>query len=339
MSAPEKHIPVLYGELIESLHFFDKWQNVIIDATLWLWGHASGVIEKLGTWDIFIGLDCDEDNLKSSTARLLTVLSTQKEQPTVYCIHSNFSELDEVLSNIWNYEPINKWNKLNKLNKITSLYADLGVSSVHFDTAERWFSFRFDGPLDMRLDTSNKSPFQGGGNNKNEIRGYCTAAEMVNTLPYDKMAETFRIYGDESRAGFIAKKIIEAREIAPIETTKQLAEIVTKAWKDSLPRIFQALRIAVNDEYGALRKLLETAHDKLASEGTISIISFHSGEDRIVKHFFREKSEAIIDPITGQDMTPWTLEVLTRKPITPTESEIERNPRARSALLRVAKKK
>lgn len=118
------------------------------------------------------------------------------------------------------------------------------------------------------------------------------------------MAETFRIYGDESRAGFIAKKIIEAREIAPIETTKQLAEIVTKAWKDSLPRIFQALRIAVNDEYGSLRKMLETAHDKLATGGTLSIISFHSGEDRIVKHFFREKSEAIIDPITGQDATP-----------------------------------
>lgn len=323
MSVAEKHIPVLYGELIESLHFFDTWHNIIVDATLWLWGHASGVIEKLGTWDIFIGLDCDEDNLKSATVRLLSVLSTQKDQPTVYCIHSNFSELDEVLENIGNYTPINERNKLNKLNKITSIYADLWVSSVHFDTAERWFSFRFDGPLDMRLDTSI----------------WITAAELVNTLPYDKMAETFRIYGDESRAGFIAKKIIEAREVKPFETTKELAEVVTKAWKDSLPRIFQALRIAVNDEYGSLRKLLETAHDKLASGGSISIISFHSGEDRIVKHFFREKWEAIIDPITGQDATPWTLEVITKKPITPGEIEVEKNPRARSALLRVAKKK
>ena len=152
------------------------------------------------------------------------------------------------------------------------------------------------------------------------------------------MAETFRIYGDESRAGFITKKIIEARELKPFETTKELAEVVTKAWKDSLPRIFQALRIAVNDEYGSLRKLLETAHDKLASEGSISVISFHSGEDRILKHFFREKSEAIIDPITGQDATPGTLEILTKKPITPTDKEIEKNPRARSALLRVARK-
>lgn len=322
MSVPEKHIPVLYGELIESLHFFDKWQNIIIDATLWLWGHANGVIEKLGKWDIFIGLDCDEDNLKSSTARLLTVLSTQKDQPAVYCIHSNFSELEEVLSNIWNYQPINWVNWVSQINWVSIVYADLWVSSVHFDTAERWFSFRFDGPLDMRLDTS----------------VWITAAELVNSLPYDKMAETFRIYGDESRAGFIAKKIIEARELKPFETTKELSEVVTKAWKDSLPRIFQALRIAVNDEYGSLRKMLETAHDKLATGGSISIISFHSGEDRIVKHFFREKSEALIDPITGQDATPWTLETLTRKPITPTEAEIEKNPRSRSALLRVARK-
>jgi len=118
------------------------------------------------------------------------------------------------------------------------------------------------------------------------------------------MAEIFRIYGDESRAGFIAKKIIEARTVKPIETTKQLAEIVMKAWKDSLPKIFQALRIAVNDEYGSLQKMLETAHDRLVRGGTLAIISFHSGEDRIVKHFFREKSEANIDSITGQDVTP-----------------------------------
>ena len=152
------------------------------------------------------------------------------------------------------------------------------------------------------------------------------------------MAEIFRVYGDESRAGFIAKKIIEARGILPIKSTTQLAEIVVKAWKDSLPRIFQALRIAVNDEYGSLKKMLASAHDRLAAGGTLSIISFHSGEDRIVKHFFREKSEAKIDPITGQDIKPGTLEIVNKKPITPTEEEIEKNPRARSALLRTAEK-
>lgn len=306
---PEKHIPVLYGELIESLHFFEKWQNVIVDGTLGLWGHASGVIAKLGTWDIFIGLDCDETNLASARERIQKNIS-KENSPTLHFIHSNFSELDTVLNGLW-------------LTHITALYADLGVSSVHFDTAERGFSFRFDGPLDMRLDTSK----------------WVTARELINTLPYDKMAEIFRIYWDESRAGFIAKKIIEARTIKPIETTQELADIVTKAWKDSVTRIFQALRIAVNDEYSSLKKMLHVAHDRLASGGSISIISFHSGEDRIVKHFFREKSEAIIDPITGHDVTPGTLETITKKPITPSENEIAQNPRSRSALLRVATKR
>lgn len=153
------------------------------------------------------------------------------------------------------------------------------------------------------------------------------------------MAEIFRVYGDESRAGFIAKKIIEARTIKPIETTQELADIVTKAWKDSVTRIFQALRIAVNDEYSSLKKMLHVAHDRLASGGSISIIAFHSGEDRIVKHFFREKSEAVIDPITGHDVTPGTLETITKKPITTSEDEIAQNPRSRSALLRVATKR
>ncbi len=306
---PEKHIPVLYGELIESLHFFEKWQNIIVDGTLGLWGHASGVIEKLWKWDIFIGLDCDENNLASARERIEKNIS-KKEGPTLHFIHRNFSELGEVLKDL-------------NLSHITALYADLGVSSVHFDTAERGFSFRFDGPLDMRLDTS---------------KGI-TAAELINTLPYDKMAEMFRVYGDESRAGFIAKKIIEAREIKPITTTKELADIVTKAWKDSTTRIFQALRIAVNDEYSSLKKMLHVAHDRLASGGSISIIAFHSGEDRIVKHFFREKSEAIINPITGQDVTPGTLETITKKPITPSDEEISNNPRSRSALLRVATKR
>lgn len=143
-----------------------------------------------------------------------------------------------------------------------------------------------------------------------------------------------RVYGDDPRAGFIAKKIIEAREKTPITTTKVFADIITKAWKDSLPRAFQALRIAVNDEYGALEKLLASAHNRLASGGSLSIISFHSGEDRIVKHFFRKKSEAIIDPITGQDRTPGTLRIVNKKPITPSPREIQSNPRSRSALLR-----
>lgn len=307
----EKHIPVLYGELIESLHFFETGHNIIVDATLGLGGHASGVIQKLGPWDIFVGLDCDESNLVSAKERIQKTLSEipENKRPILYFVHTNFSALDNTLDTL-------------KIPHITALYADLGVSSVHFDTPERGFSFRFEGPLDMRLD----------------VTQWVTAAHLINTLPYEKMAEIFRIYGDESRAGFIAKKIVEARMIRPFETTQQLADVVVKAWRDSLPRIFQALRIAVNDEYGSLKKLLYSAHDRLVSGGSISIISFHSGEDRIVKHFFREKSEAIRDPLTGQDITPGTLEIQNKKPIIPTEQEVSLNPRSRSALLRVAYK-
>lgn len=306
----EKHTPVLYGELTQSLRFFETGKNIIVDCTLGLGWHASWIIEKLEKWDIFIGLDCDQDNLTSAKAHIEEGLKEKKNTPTTHFIHSNFGELDEVLDTL-------------KLSHITAIYADLWVSSVHFDTPERGFSFRFDGPLDMRLDSSHGK----------------TAAELINTLPYEKMAEIFRIYGDEVRAGFIAKKIIEARTIKPIETTKELADIVTKAWRDAVPRIFQALRIAVNEEYSNLEKMLSVAHDKLASGGSISIIAFHSGEDRIVKHFFREKSTPERDPITGQDTISGTIEVITKKPITPTDKEIQENPRSRSALLRIAHKK
>ncbi len=306
----EKHTPVLYGELIQSLRFFEPGKNIIVDCTLGLGGHALWVIQKLGKWDIFIGLDCDRDNLASAKAYIEENIVWKKDTPVLHFIHSNFGDLSEALRFL-------SWAH------ITAIYADLGVSSVHFDTPERWFSFRFDGPLDMRLDTSSGE----------------TAGDLVNTLSYEKMAEIFRIYGDEPRAGFIAKKIIEARNLWPITTTKQLAEIVRKAWKDSVTTIFQALRIAVNKEYDNLEKMLKTAHDKLATGGTISIIAFHSGEDRIVKHFFRQKSTPERDPVTGQDTVPGTLEIITKKPITPSEEEIESNPRARSALLRIAIKK
>lgn len=324
MSEPQKHIPVLYEELIESLRFFEFGKNSIIDCTLGLAGHASGVVRKLGKWDIFIWLDCDEINLQNAIQTLRKVLAEKSEdkQPTVYCILSNFRDIQTVVQNLSNYQSINKLNKLNKLNELTCVYADLGVSSVHFDTAERGFSFRFDGPLDMRLDLENP----------------VTAKSLINSLEYDKMAEMFRVYGDEPKAGYLTKKILEARKIQSIETTKELSDIITKISRDSLPRVFQALRITVNDEFGALQKMLADGHNLLIPWGTLSIISFHSGEDRIVKHFFREKSTPEKDPITGQDMTPGTLEIITKKPITPSSEEIQRNPRARSALLRVAKK-
>lgn len=240
----------------------------------------------------------------------------------MYCIHANFRNLQDVLVNIKEYQPINLVSSVNLINSVTCVYADLGVSSVHFDTPERGFSFRFDGPLDMRLDANQE----------------LDARQLINSLPYEKMAEMFRVYGDEPKAGFITKKILEHRKIHQIATTQELRKIIESISRDALPRVFQALRIAVNDEYGALESMLQQAHNLLATDGMLAIISFHSGEDRIVKHFFKEKSTPERDPITGQDASQPTFENLTKKPITPTEAEIQKNPRARSALLRLGRK-
>lgn len=211
-----------------------------------------------------------------------------ENQPTIYCIHSNFCHIEKVLSVLHTFLPINRKPTKKKVTSPTAIYADLGVSSVHLDTAERGFSFRFNGPLDMRLDTTSA----------------ITAAHLVNTLPFAKLAETIRIYGDEPRAGFISKKIIEARELHPIQTTNELAAIVKKAWKDAVPKVFQALRITVNDELEVLKKLLISANTLLTKNGRVAIISFHSGEDRIVKQFFRDASQGSINPITGHEDLP-----------------------------------
>lgn len=324
MISSQKHISVLYEELIWSLRFFDKGRNVILDATLWLWWHAAWVIEKLWRWDIFIGLDCDETNLQSATQKLYQLLQEKSisEQPLIYTIQGNFRDVRSIIKNIHTYRPINEIEGVKSLPLFSLIYADLGVSSVHFDTAERGFSFRFEGPLDMRLD----------------IQSPITAKTLIASLEYEKMAEMLRVYGDEPKAGYITKKILEARKKWSIETTQDLAHIITPISRDALPRVFQALRIAVNDEFWALKALLEASHDLLVKWWRLSIISFHSWEDRIVKHFLKEKSTPEKDTITGQDIHNETLRIITKKPITPSEEEVQKNSRARSALLRVAEK-
>lgn len=325
MSENYWHIPVLYEELIESLRFLQTGKNVIVDCTLGLAGHAKWVIKKLGKWDIFIGLDCDTDNLARAAETLLQVLKQvdEENQPTVYCVFANFRTISSIVTHIKNYTPINNKKIPYTIDNVTCVYADLWVSSVHFDQADKGFSFRFDGPLDMRLDSENTK----------------TAKSLVNSLEYDSMAEMFRVYGDEPKAWYITKKILEARKIHTISTTKELADIISSISRDALPRVFQALRIAVNDEFWALKEMLEWAHSLLLPGGSLSVISFHSGEDRIVKQFFREKTTPEKDPITWQDTSFSTLEIITKKPITVWNTERERNPRSRSALMRVALKR
>jgi 16S rRNA (cytosine1402-N4)-methyltransferase len=177
--------------------FLNQKKNIIVDCTLWFAGHAIGILQKLTKWDIFIGIDCDQDNLQCATNRILEHLQNipKKQQPTVYCIDANFRNLKDVLWNIGKYQPINALSPFNKWNidGLTAVYADLGVSSAHFDTSERGFSFRLDGPLDMRLNTEQE----------------VDAKKLINSLPYEKLAEIFRVYWDEPKAGYITKKILE----------------------------------------------------------------------------------------------------------------------------------
>jgi 16S rRNA (cytosine1402-N4)-methyltransferase len=214
---------------------------------------------------------------------------------------------------------------------VAGVLADLGVSSLQLDTPERGFSFRFEGPLDMRMGA-----------------GEVTAADIVNHYSEAQLETILREYGEEPQARRIARAIVEEREKAPIETTETLAELVRRVKGrqrgerrriDPATRAFQALRLEVNQELAGLEKLLARVIGLLERDGRLVVISYHSLEDRIVKHTLRGLSRGEKDPVTGRTLSESrAIELLTRKPVRPTESEVAANPRARSARLRAARR-
>lgn len=257
--------------------------GVYVDATLGGAGHTKGILERGGLVVAF-----DQDPQAIARAQALGL-------PNLTLIQANFRELVAELAK-------------RNISQIDGLLADLGVSSFHFDDASRGFSYQHEGPLDMRMGP-----------------GQLTADEVVNSYPEETLAEILFRYGEEPRARRIARFIVEHR---PIHSTTQLAEVIRRATGfrqagHPARKSFQALRIYVNDELGALEQLLRGAETVLKSGGRLVIISFHSLEDRLVKHFLRESS---------------VLRPLTKKPILPTESEQRENPRARSAKMRVAER-
>lgn len=257
-----------------------------MDGTLGLAGHAAAILEKSGNGTL-IGLDADERNLKIARENLARFGDRAELR------HANFRELAEVA------EP----------ESLDGILLDLGISSPHLDDAARGFSFAADGPLDMRLDATAGE----------------TAAEILARSSEPELADIFYRYGEIHSSRKLARAIIERRKKQPFESTKEFAAFAAETISRSrLPQIFQALRIAVNDELGALESALPAAVRCLRPGGRLAIISFHSLEDRMVKHFFRESARA------GE------LTLLTKKPLTPTPAEISANPRARSALLRAA---
>jgi len=305
------HIPVLLREAIDQLA--PKVHGVYVDGTLGGGGHAAEILERSAPDGVLIGLDQDADAVERCRKRLAPyggrVLLQQK----------NFRDLPVVLEEL-GYDAVD------------GILLDLGVSWFHLKTPERGFSFMMDGPLDMRMDRS----------------GTQTAADLVNTLSRDELARILREYGEEHRAGAIARAIERARARGPITSTARLAEIVSSAFPPYPPRrthpatkTFQALRIAVNDEINALQDALDRAIPLLRPGGRIAVITFHSLEDRIVKQAFVHAARPCICPpklpicSCGKQAT---LKVLTPRPIVPGADEVDASPASRSAKLRAAEK-
>lgn len=307
---PNTHTSVLLKELVWAIDISDTQKNIIVDATLWLAWHAGEILRQMHPGDMFIGFDADKRNLDLAEIKLKNI---QKENSLneieIVLIHNNFAFLQEELTARW-------------IEKVTGLYYDLGVSSLHFDEAERGFSLRLDGPLDMRLDT----------------RLSKTAADILN---FSEEKELFRIlkeYGEEPHARKIAAKLVENRKKKKFQTTSELCDFldteINKHIKTKM-RVFQALRIEVNSELEVLKQSIEQALKLLSSGGNIFVISFHSLEDRIVKQIFaRELRDCICNDIICSCNHKKTIKKMHKKVISPTEQEQRRNSRSRSAKAR-----
>ena len=299
------HRPVMRTEAVRFLA--PDRGGIYVDGTVGLGGHAAAILTA-GPEARLIGIDRDPQALRYAAARLAQF------GDRVRLVHGNYRDLTEILSGLG-------------IEAIDGFLLDLGLSSLQLDAPERGFSFRADGPLDMRMDPTQKT----------------SAADLVNAASVEELARILRDYGEERFAGRIARAIVAAR---PIETTGALAEVVRRAIPrrfherriDPATRTFQALRIAVNDELRNLQDGLAAGFAALRPGGVIVVISFHSLEDRIVKRFFRKLATPRYESLAPGPPLPPQAEVLTKKPLRPSEEEIGENPRARSAKLRACRK-
>ena len=305
-----RHVPVLLNEVIDLLQL--KPNMNVIDCTLGDGGHAERILENTAPNGKLLGIDAEPEAMLRAKKFLYPF-----EQRVIF-IRDNFIHLAEIV-------------KREKFGPVHGIVMDLGWSSSQFEERGRGFSFQKDEPLDMRY----------GANFQFSIFNFQnpTAADLVNNLSVEELAKIFREYGEEPLASRIAEAIVKYRKRVKIETSKQLAEIVLAVYRKKLgstqdvpwiggthpaTKVFQALRIAVNDELDVLEKTLPQAVNILATGGRLAVISFHSLEDRIVKHFFKSQKGNVM--------------IITKKPIVASETEIAANPRARSAKLRVVEK-
>jgi 16S rRNA (cytosine1402-N4)-methyltransferase len=312
MSSMFQHTTVLLKETVDGLNI--KPDGIYVDCTLGGAGHSEYLLSQLSDNGRLYAFDQDETAIRNAKGKL------ERFGERIVLVPNNFKYLKEELN-------------ARGIEKVDGILYDLGVSSPQLDTPERGFSYNHDAPLDMRMDQS----------------AAISAYDVVNTWSFHDLLRIFFQYGEEKFSKQIARKIEAAREIKPIETTFELVELI----KDGIPaparrkgghpakRVFQAIRIAVNDELGVFEDSLEQAISLLDKEGRISVITFHSLEDRICKTVFK-KASSMPDlppglPVIPDEFKP-SMKIITRKPILPSEEELEGNNRSRSAKLRIAEK-
>ncbi len=317
------HKPVLFRECIEMLDI--KPDGIYVDGTLGGAGHSCGILERLGKNGLLIGIDQDSDALEAGTARLKHLKDTSGTEAEFITCHANFENIRETVSRILRERGMRE--------KADGILLDIGVSSYQFDEAERGFSYRYDGPLDMRMDRS--APL--------------SADHVVNTYSQARLTTVIKDYGEEKWARAIASAICREREKEPVHTTFRLAEIVKNAippkdrqkGRHPAMRTFQAIRIEVNRELEVLDRGISGAIDLLEEGGRLAVITFHSLEDRIVKNRFREAQFPCVCPpdfpvcVCGRKPLG---KMITGKPVTASEIEQSDNNRSHSAKLRVFEK-
>lgn len=301
MSEERYHVPALFEEALDGLNI--RPDGVYVDVTFGGGGHSRGILERLGEEGHLFGFDRDMD-----------AFANVPDDGRFTFVHSNY----RYLSNFLRYYGV---------EKVAGILADLGVSFHHFDAAERGFSFRTDAPLDMRM---------------NRLGGR-TAADLLAECDEKELCSLLRTYTDLKKPHLIARAIVTRRNEKPLTTTFDLVEAVKgtinpRQEKKDLAQVFQALRIEVNGEMEALKRFLLSSTKEIRTGGRLAVITYHSIEDRIVKNFIKTgniEGEEEKD-FFGRVSTPW--KAVTRSPIVPSEQEIERNPRSRSAKLRIAER-
>jgi 16S rRNA (cytosine1402-N4)-methyltransferase len=300
-SANDYHVPVLFYECMDALNI--KPDGIYVDCTFGGGGHSRGILERLNENGRLYAFDQDAD------------------------AKQNLPEDERIVFVPANFRHIQRFLRLHKVQKVDGILADLGVSSYQFDEGDRGFSIRFEGPLDMRMDR----------------RQALSAADIIGNYSEQQLHKLFEKYGEVTNSITLAKHIVHQRKQLPVQTIGQFKALISAVVKGNphkyLAQVFQALRMEVNDEMGALTEMLEQVPSILKTDGRIAVITFHSIEDRLVKNFFKQGTFEEVEehPLLSVEKER-ILKIVTKKPITAADEELKRNSRSRSAKLRVAER-